>query len=383
MLCRVCRNELGDSIYASSAPAITSLATTLDAPTTVYVCSACGHCQSVDLPSLEAFYDTDYKISLASDDHDQVYEVRDGKSVFRTDRQAEVAIDLVGMHPAAKILDYGAAKATTLRKIIAQWPNASPHVFDVSEDYRRYWSSWLPNEACATYKLPSSWHGLFDVVTAHYVIEHVSSPIAALADLRGLLAPGGKLFFSVPDWTQNTGDLLVVDHVNHFSDTSVRTAAWSAGLEVDVLASNQLPGAFAVVCSPSKSPSAPPAGQVTGEVGHARAACSFWADAISTLDNSCSSRRDRPTAIFGVGFYGSLVYSRVGKKVPVSCFLDNNPHSWSLRHFGLPVRPPAEIPDDVRTVFVGLNPSKARAIVAQTPALNRADIELVFLGPES
>jgi hypothetical protein len=69
--------------------------------------------------------------------------------------------------------------------------------------------------------------------------------------------------------------------------------------------------------------------------------------------------------------------------VPVSCFLDNNPHSWSLRHFGLPVRPPAEIPDDVRTVFVGLNPSKARAIVAQTPALDRRGIELVFLGPES
>jgi SAM-dependent methyltransferase len=383
MLCRVCQNELGSPIYASSAPAITSLATILVAPTRVYACSACGHCQSEDLPSLDAFYDTDYKISLASDDHDQVYEVRDGKSVFRTDRQAEVAVNLVGMHPSAKILDYGAAKATTLRKIIAQWPNASPHVFDVSEDYRSYWASWLPNDACATYKVPSNWRGLFDVVTAHYVIEHVSNPIAVLAELRGLLAPGGKLFFSVPDWTQNTGDLLVVDHVNHFSETSVRTAACSAGLEVDLLASNQLPGAFVVVCSPSKSPSAPPIEKVTDEVGHARAACSFWAAVVTTIDNSCESRRDRPSAIFGVGFYGSLVHSRVGKKVPISCFLDNNPHSWSLRHFGLPVRPPAEIPDDVRTVFVGLNPSKARAIVAQTPALNRGDIELVFLGHES
>ena len=38
------------------------------------------------------------------------------------------------------------------------------------------------------------------------------------------------------------------------------------------------------------------------------------------------------------------------------------------------------MPDDVRTVFVGLNPSKARAIVAQTPTLNRDNIELVFLG---
>jgi SAM-dependent methyltransferase len=370
MLCRVCRNELGDSIYASSAPAITSLATTLDAPTKVYVCPECGHSQSDDLPSLDAFYDTDYKISLASDDHDQVYEVRDGKSVFRTDRQAEVAINLLGMHPAAKIL----------RKIIAQRPNASPHVFDVSEDYRPYWASWLPHDACATYQVPSNWRGRFDVVTAHYVIEHVSSPIAVLAELRGLLAPGGKLFFSVPDWTQNTGDLLVVDHVNHFSETSVRAAAWHAGLAVDLLASDQLPGAFVAICSPSKSPSAPPTEKVKDEVEDARAACSFWEAAVTALDNACESRRDRPSAIFGVGFYGSLVHSRVGKKLPISCFLDNNPHSWSLRHFGLPVRPPAEMPDDVRTVFVGLNPSKARAIVAQTPTLNRDNIELVFFG---
>jgi len=380
MLCRVCRTESGASLYSSGAPAITSLATVVEAPTNIYVCSACGHCQSDDLPNLDAFYDTDYKISLASDDHDQVYEVRDGKPVFRTDRQAEVVIGLVEMKPAAKILDYGAAKATTLRKIVARTPSVSPHVFDVSEDYRRYWASWLPSDACATYKVPSSWRGLFDVVTAHYVIEHVSNPVAVLADLRGLLAPDGKLFFSVPDWRQNTGDLLVVDHSNHFSETSIRTAAWRAGLRVDALASNQLPGAFVVVCSPSESEAAPRKDKVKSEVDHARATCSFWANAVTTLDRSAAMHGDRSSAIFGAGFYGTFVHSRVGKQVPVTCFLDNNPHSWSLRHFGLPVRPPAEMPDDVRTVYVGLNPSKARAIVAQTPALNRGNIDLIFLG---
>jgi SAM-dependent methyltransferase len=379
MLCRVCRNELGDSIYASSAPAITSLATILDAPTRVYVCSACGHCQSGDLPNHDAFYDTSYRISLASDEHDQVYEVRDGQPVFRTDRQAEVVIDLIEMHPGAKIVDYGAAKAATLRKIVARRPQVAPHVFDVSEDYRAHWMSWLPNDACATYKIPPSWHGRFDVVTAHYVMEHVSAPIAVLSELRALLAPGGKLFLSVPDWAQNSGDLLVVDHINHFSETSIRTALWRAGLGVDVLASGRLPATFVVVCSKSESAAAPATNKVKSEVDAARAACSFWTNMVATLDKSVALRGNRSSAIFGVGFYGSLVHSRVGKRVPVTCFLDNNPHSWSLRHFGLPVRPPADMPDDVRTVYVGLNPSAARAIVAQTPALNRDNVDLVFL----
>jgi SAM-dependent methyltransferase len=252
-------------------------------------------------------------------------------------------------------------------------------VFDVSEDYRGHWMSWLPKDACATYEMPSSWHGRFDVVTAHYVMEHVGDPVAVLSELRALLAPGGKLFFSVPDWTQNSGDLLVVDHINHFSETSIRTALWRAGLGLDLLASTRLPATFVVVCSKSASAAAPATDKVHAEVDAARAACSFWTNMVATLDESAALRRDRSSAIFGVGFYGSLVHSRVGKRVPVACFLDNNPHSWSLPHFGLPVRPPAEMPEDVRTVYVGLNPSAARSIVAQTPGLNRNDVDLVFL----
>jgi SAM-dependent methyltransferase len=254
------------------------------------------------------------------------------------------------------------------------------HVFDVSEDYRPHWGSWLPKEACATYRVPSNWRSQFDVVMAHYVIEHVADPVSVLAELGDLLAPGGKLFFSVPDWRQNTGDLLVVDHTNHFSETSIHTAARRAGLNVDALASNRLPAAFVVVCSALESIAAPVIDKVRSEVDHARLACSFWINAVATLDQCAASRTNRPSAIFGAGFYGSFVHSRIGKHIPISCFLDNNPHSWSLPHFGLPVRPPAEIPDDVCTVYVGLNPNNARAIVAQTPALSRRDLDLVFLG---
>lgn len=376
--CRVCSCDVGVPIYEGRAPAITSLAKVVDVSTNVYVCSACGHCQSDDLPNLDTFYDTGYKISLSSDDHDQLYEVRNGIAVYRTDRQAEVVTELVKMPEGAKILDYGAAKATTLRKIVGLRPDVKPHVFDVSEDYRGHWMPWLNIEGMATYRIPENWNAAFDVVMAHYVVEHVADPVGILLQLRSLLAPGGKLFFSIPDWTQNTGDLLVADHTNHFSETSIRMAASRAGLNVEALNSHQLPSAFVVVCTLADVANVPDQQMVEKEVRQAREAGLFWQNAGHQIDKALASNGDKIVAIFGAGFYGSFIYARIGAKADIRCFLDNNQHLWSTQHFGLPVVRPADIPNDVQVVYIGLNPSKAQNIVAQTPALSRKGLELVF-----
>jgi SAM-dependent methyltransferase len=41
--------------------------------------------------------------------------------------------------------------------------------------------------------------GGFDLILAKYVLEHLPDPLFALRRLRGLLAPGGALLYSVPD----------------------------------------------------------------------------------------------------------------------------------------------------------------------------------------
>ena len=67
--CRVCSAALGEAIYKGAGPGVTSLTTMLDVSTTVYLCTRCGHAQSEDLPDVQKFYDTEYRISLESDTH--------------------------------------------------------------------------------------------------------------------------------------------------------------------------------------------------------------------------------------------------------------------------------------------------------------------------
>ena len=377
--CRVCGVDIDQPSLDLPAPALTSTYEQVAMPTRVYVCASCGHVQSLDLPDITAFYDTRFKCGLDSEAFDQISEIRDGVPHYRTDIQADLALKLVRAPRGARVLDFGAAKAATLRKIWARRPDISPHVFDVSEDYRSSWNAWLPSEATATYVVPRSWRGRFDVVMAHYVLEHVPDPVATLSDISGLLAPGGRLYFSVPNWAANIGDLLVAEHTNHFTNVSIRRVVHEAGLAVDVLDSASLPYGFAVVCHVSEDRDTLVKNEIEASADHARLAASALQHACSRIDTEFSSRHKRHSAVFGAGFYGAFLLARMPDRLGVACCIDNNPHLWGKTLFGVPVASPKMLPTSTEIVYVGLNPARARAIVASVEALQRPGLDLVYI----
>lgn len=373
--CRICTATISDHEYYSAAPAMTSLSTLISTPTEVHVCDACAHVQSPDLPDVQAFYDHDYKISLQSEGHDQLYELRDGVPLFRTAHQASLVLDL---DPAkgAKVLDFGAAKATTLRAVCKQRPDLVPHVFDVSEDYRGHWDGWVAKDRQATYELPENWTGLFDLVTAHFVLEHVADPVGILTDVRRCLAPTGQLFFTVPDPLGNSGDLLVADHLNHFTVPSLLVALRRAGLKPVSIRQDLFRGAHVVVAVPGE---APPAGDAAEQTQHtvdlARSLLEGWKRALSGIDGTLPA--DRPFAIYGAGFYGTLIASRLPRQA--ACFLDRNPHLQGAEHLGIPVRTPEDCPADISAIYAGLNPEHAHRILPQDVDWKPAGARIVYL----
>ena len=350
--CRVCAAPLGAPDHAAPAPAMTSLSTWLAVPTEVWVCRACGHVQSPDLPNVQAFYDHDYRISLQSDDHDQLYEMGPDGAVFRTAHQAALlaALDLP---QGARLLDFGAAKATTTRRLMALRPDLNPHVFDVSEDYRSHWAGWIPPEAQATYALPAEWSGRFDLITAHFVLEHVAAPVAVLADLARSLAPGGKLFFSVPDPIGNPGDLLVVDHLNHFVPSSIHLALAAAGLHAVSLRQDLFRGAHVVVAK-----AGPPAASIPVEPQAPLLLLAEWTRMFASLDRL--GQPGQRIAVYGAGFYGALFAPRL--VAGLVAFLDRNPHLQGSTLEGRPILPPEACPP-VDLVVAALNPARARKIL--------------------
>lgn len=375
--CRICASALAPPIYFQAAPAITSLSTTLDAPVTVYLCGLCEHAQSDDLENIRAFYDTEYQISAASEEHDQLYAVVDGRPVYRTQKQAEAALALMDLPRQARVLDYGCAKATTLRKIAETRPDIEPHVFDVSASYVDYWRTWLKSENCAVHEIPTSWLGSFDAITAHFVLEHVADPVQFLRTIRTLLKPNGLLFLSVPDPIANPGDLIVVDHLNHFTPISLCEAMGRAELAVERIERTMF--AATLIALARKTGGATPGISLCGQKKEVLAVAEFWRGAADRLRAFAEREPNTPTAIFGAGFYGAWIATALKGRANIVCFIDNNPHVRATKQMGLPVFAPTDLPDDVRALILGLNPLKARGIVAGSPELTSRPLKFVYL----
>jgi SAM-dependent methyltransferase len=326
-------------------------------PTEVWVCRACGHVQSPDLPDLHTFYDQDYRISLQSNEHDQLYELSTEGPVFRTAHQAGLLSEL-DLPEGAAVLDFGAGKATTTRRLAALRPDIRPHVFDVSECYQSHWADWLPTTAQATYVLPSTWYSRFDLITAHFVLEHTAIPVAVLADLARCLAPNGRLFFTVPDPITNPGDLLVVDHLNHFTVSSIHTALAASGLFALSLRQDQFRGAHVVLAAAGQEANVPQAANPELALSLLR----DWSSAFAAL----STKLDEPemanarVAIYGAGFYGALFAPMVGARLVG--FLDRNPHLLGATLGGLPIMLPEDCPP-VDLIIAAVNPIRARLIL--------------------
>lgn len=368
MKCRVCSTLIEAPTFDDPGPSLSSIRTVLPVRTQVYLCNECGHAQSPDLPDLKEFYDTQYRISLDVDGHDQLYENRQGDRVFRTDYQAELVLALEVKY-GAKVLDFGAGKGTTLQKVLGQRPDLVPHVFDVSEDYVDHWQDWISTDNQAIYAMPERWTGRFDLITAHFVIEHVPDPVAVLADMRRRLAPGGRIFLSVPDAEANSGDILVVDHLNHFSQDSLERALNLAGLSARSMDREAFHGAFAVTATPE-----------VGDLPAVKCSSAFprsldrWRRILDYIDGQELSQR---VAIYGAGFYGSVIAARLD--VQLSCFLDRNPFLQGQTHLGVPVLTPEDCPAGIRTVIAGLNPARAREILGSNIEWLPSNATLVFL----
>jgi len=366
--CNVCYKEFGEPLYESLKDhSITTMNKSVAGKTRVYFCPGCGHLQTSELPNLNEYYAHEYAINISSEDDDQIYTVVDGKPVFRAEHQAAVLLSKVDLFPGCRVLDYGCAKAPTLKKILSIRPKIEAFLFDVTDKYVPFWNCFPKRPAWSVHQPDPSWIGTLDIVLSFYALEHVSDLHAALANVKYLLKSGGLFYFVVPNVYANAADFIVADHINHFSAGSLHTLLNNEGfghIEVDPVSHD---AAFVVTARFKIDANIEEEAQhleVTDTFTAARAMAHYWRDIAQRVEAfEATTRATDVIAIYGAGFYGNLIASLLKNPENIACFIDQNPHLQGSAVWGKKVLSPVNLPQNVTQVLVGLNPRKAHAII--------------------
>lgn len=378
MHCNICDTPMGEPIFeASSQHALTSLCEVRPGRARVWACSACGHLRGEELPDTGAYYESDYRILLNHDDEDQIYEVRGERVVYRTDHQVSTLLDKLRVPEGARLLDFGCAKGSTPKRLLAHRPDLQVHLFDVSAMYTAHWNRFLDPERRAVHHTPPHWQGSFDAVTSFFALEHIPAPRETVQRVAALLKDDGVFYGIVPDTFGNVADFVVIDHVNHFTASSLHTLLSAAGFsQIDIDAEAHR-GALVFLARKHGAPTRCP--EISATLVRSQDLARYWTRLSDRIRAAEHGQEDASTAIYGSGFYGAYIASTLSRPERLRCFLDRSPYQQGKTLFGKPIIAPGQLPEGIRTLYVGLNPAIARATLANIEWLSGRGLALVFL----
>lgn len=376
--CNICGTHLGDPVFVSdSTMALTSLCELRYGRVKVWSCPQCSHLMGVTLPDTEKYYESDYRILLDHDDEDQIYEVREEKIVYRTDHQVDILLEKLDLPRGALLLDYGCAKASTPRRLLASRSDIQAHLFDVSEMYQSHWDHFVSHERRAIHRTPENWQGKFDVVTSFFALEHIPAPQDTVRHIADLLANDGTFYGIVPDTFGNVADFIVIDHVNHFTIPSLYTLLAGSGFgQIDIDA-NAHRGALVFTARKNGAPGNQP--DVEETIRQSKGLSAYWSRIGERIRISERAMGTGSAAIYGSGFYGAHIFSSLLDPGRIECFLDRSPYQQEKTLFGKPIMAPDRLPAHITTLFVGLNPAIARETMTNMHWPDNQNLKLVFL----
>lgn len=341
-------------------PSITSLGTLSEEEVVVFYCDFCGHAFNQPLSESVNYYSNDYTIAVNSDDEDQIVRVNtNGELIYRTQQQVETLLRTIEIPKRAAALDYGCAKGLTTQKLVELRPDLIPYLFDVTHIHTNRWEKIAPSAQTSINQTPPNWEGLMDVVFSMFTFEHMVQPHQALRHIHQLLKIGGKLHGVVPYVPINWADLIVRDHVHHYSTSSLRfllAANSFEDIEFD-MNSNEAALTFTAVKGVQKKVEP---GVV--ESDEFESIAHFWSRRRTAIQNFESRSNVGQAAIYGAGVNGSFFLQCLRQPDNVRCFVDNSPHAQGSLKFNIPVLSPRDLPSDIAVVYIALRPDQATRV---------------------
>jgi len=375
MLCRICGSDVTELLKNKSHQVVTSLGRLVEGNFAVYTCESCSHCQTETGIDFGHYYSSEYKSLLDFPEEDDIYKIENNNTVYRSEFMAKTFLAKIscyqkdGQLPGKiSILDYGCGKGHFVKSLLSLSNFTDCWLYDISDDYLPNWSDNVPRDHYACFDIPEAWAGKFDIITSLLSLEHVCNPAREIDSLRSLLTSSGFLYILVPNmYSENEMDMLVVDHIHHYSPLSMKVALSAAGFDLldedhashsqcSIYLAKRRPKVIKPVCKTS---------EINEYIRRQKDIAYSFGESFDRLRAFATSNKGRPCIVIGAGVIGSLVASLIDDLMSISCFVDSNKFKqkkgWlgysvvamnrKMVPIGLSMVPGHTHPDDVFSLF--------------------------------
>lgn len=364
--CRICGSAALAAVPGFEALArVTSDCVPFPAGGTLARCSACGAVQKIpdakwrdEIDQIYRSYDA-YRQSGGAEQ--MVFDARASAMTPRSAVLMERFAETAQLPPVGSILDVGCAKGGTLAAFAAIRPRWKLHGLDLDSrnvddlkqipGFHRLWT-WSSIENLES----------VDVVTLVHTIEHLEDPYDALRSLRRAVREDGWLFIEVGNAAINPFDLVVADHLLHFSVETLVRVVERAGFAVEAVQSEWVSKEISLVARPARRHDADrqrPDVQFPCEL-YVRWLQAFVDVALRTAGTT------RPFGLFGSSIAATWLCGQMADRVEF--FVDEDTSRRGRTHLGRPILSPEQAPSGA-IVFMAMIPSIAENIRARLAPL--------------
>ncbi|HUD88232.1 MAG TPA: methyltransferase domain-containing protein [Xanthobacteraceae bacterium] len=353
--CQICAADALEMFDAyRRLPRVTSDAKPWPAGGELGVCHGCGAIQK--LPTDEwrteaARIYQNYEMYHLSRGAEQLVFADVGEIKPRSERLVEFILSKLPLPDYGTLIDIGCGNGEALKNFsltLPHWKLSGSELTDRAlTDLRA-----LPNFATLYTMPPGRIEERFTLVTMIHSLEHMPAPLQILTDAIRLMESGGMLFVEVPDVETSPFDLLVADHLMHFSRTSLAAMAARAGVSATLLANDIVPKEITMLGARAE----PQAGHCDPDPGIrlARSIVAWLAGVMAQIEALAS---DGPIGIFGTSIAAMALYGVFRERV--AFFVDEDLARVGKTYQGTPVLAPKNAHRGV-PVVMALPPERAQ-----------------------
>jgi SAM-dependent methyltransferase len=353
--CQICAADSPEEIAEYRLlPRVTSDAKPWPSGGRLSVCRSCGAIQK--LPDQKwrdeaALIYRNYEMYHLSQGSEQLVFADSGAFLPRSERLVEyVAAQLKGSE-GGKLIDIGCGNGealTNFSRVLPDWKLYGTELTDrVLPSLQR-----LKNFAKLYTVSPGEIPERFSLVTMIHSLEHMPEPSTTLRDAAQLMAEDGTLFVEVPDIETSPFDLLVADHLMHFSRASLGLLADRCGLAPTMLANDLIPKEITFLARRGGGRGLKSAASSGVEIVRSTVC---WLVGLMSQIRELSDKS--AIGIFGTSVAGMAFYGAFRERVQF--FVDEDPSRIGRTYDGKPVMAPKDVPADV-PVIMALPPNRAK-----------------------